>query len=155
MTSFSLNKLLTHIFCATHTNLFLPTYFVLPRRCCIFFLTFIELEAYFIVVQNWDIEICFHFYRISSIFYHYSALQFSSHFIKLTTYFFWHIFIKWNILNLLSWITFFFTLKHLFISTTQYNTVDFTILILNKQAIFQNYSQSCTLNSTIKNCGPT
>ena len=32
-----------------------------------------------------------------------------------------------------------------FISTTQYNTADFTILILNKQAIFQNNSQSRTL----------
>ena len=35
------------------------------------------------------------------------------------------------------------------------NLEPFTILILNKQAIFQNNSQSCTLNSTIKNCGPT
>ena len=35
-----------------------------------------------------------------------------------------------------------------FISTTQYNSVDFTILIINKQAIFQNNSLSCTLNSS-------
>ena len=34
-----------------------------------------------------------------------------------------------------------------FISATQYNTVDFTLLILNKQAIFQNNSQYYTLNS--------
>ena len=38
-----------------------------------------------------------------------------------------------------------------FISTTQNNTVHFTIFILNKQAIFQNNSQSCTLNITKKN----
>ena len=43
-------------------------------------------------------------------------------------------------------------LTHLF---PQHITVDFTILILNKQAIFQNNSHSCTLNSTIKNYGPT
>ena len=41
-------------------------------------------------------------------------------------------------------------LKHLFL---QHNTAYFTIHIPNKQAIFQNNSQSCTLNSTIKKFG--
>ena len=36
-----------------------------------------------------------------------------------------------------------------------HNTIDFTILTLNKQAIFQSNSQSCTINSTIENFGPT